>query len=78
MTNKIEITKIEFQLNQRQETIIEALRERSIGKKDLADMYIGGILALLNKNNPERYSQSAHSLRELVGYLTDQILYVFK
>jgi len=78
LTSNIRISKDEFQLNQRQKIIIEALRERSIGKRNLADMYIGGLKVLINKYNPEKYSQSAHSLRELVSYLTDDIEVISK
>jgi len=72
------MSKEEFHLSQRQQTIIEALRERSIGHKNLADMYMGGLKALLDKSNPEKYTQSAHSLRELVSYLTDDIEVISK
>jgi len=73
MENQIESFKEKFHLNERQIHVIKALKERSIGRKDLANMYIGGLKVLLDKSNPDRFHQSAHSLRELVGCLTDDV-----
>ena len=63
----------QIKLNSIQQSIFERLREQTISSKNLKDMYISALVVLNNKYNPERYHQSAHSLRELTYYLTDNI-----
>lgn len=63
----------DFKVNERQKTIIKGLMEQTFSTKNLANMYIGALKVLSNKSNPERRYQSAHSLRELVYYMTDHI-----
>ncbi len=62
----------EFQVNDRQKTIIKGLMEQKFSTKNLTDMYIGALKVLKDKTNPERYNQSALSLRELVKNLTSE------
>lgn len=78
MENNSGSFKEDFHLNERQIQIIKALRERSVGRINLANMYIGGLKVLLDKSNPDRFYQSAHSLRELVGYLTNDVEVITK
>jgi len=54
------------ELTGRQRTLWEALRERDEG---LASMYLGALVTLSNPANPDRLSQTAHSLRELIEKL---------
>ena len=63
----------EFKVNDRQKEIIKALIEQSFSTKNLANMYIGALKVLSDKSNPDRIHQSAHSLRELVYYMTNHI-----
>ena len=63
----------EFKVNNRQNEIIKALIEQSFSTKNLANMYIGALKVLVDDSNPDRIHQSAHSLRELVYYMTDHI-----
>ena len=63
----------QIKLNSIQQSIFERLREQTISSKNLKDMYLSAHVVLNNKSNPERYHQSAHSLRELTYYLTDNI-----
>ena len=50
-------------LNGGQRALHNLLLQRDSG---LASMYLGGVVALRQLENPERYSQSAHSLREML------------
>jgi len=60
---------------ERQRKIIKSLKPYS---NKLSNMYKGAILALENINNPEKIYQSAHSLREIGYYLTDDIKKIAK
>ena len=62
-----------FNVNERQKEIIKALIDQSFTTKNLANMYIGALKVLGDDLNPDRIHQSAHSLRELIGYMTDHI-----
>lgn len=55
-----------FSLAGQQLALHEALAEKH---PDLAVMYRGALLALLQEQNPERFTQAAHSLRELMEKL---------
>lgn len=63
----------EFKVNDQQKEIIKALIEQSFSTKNLTNMYIGALKVLSDESNPDRIHQSAHSLRELVYYMTDHI-----
>lgn len=54
------------ELTGRQRTLWETLRERDEG---LASMYLGALITLSDATNPERLSQAAHSLREVMDKL---------
>lgn len=78
MEYKKKKTSEDFKVNERQKEIIKCLIEQSFSTKDLANMYIGALKVLNDESNPERIHQSAHSLRELVFYMTDHIKIVTK
>ncbi|GAG67135.1 unnamed protein product, partial [marine sediment metagenome] len=63
----------DFKVNDRQKEIIKVLIEQSFSTKNLANMYIGALKVLNDESNPDSIHQSAHSLRELVYYMTDHI-----
>lgn len=56
-----------------QKEVIKCLSELTFTTQNLAEMYIGALKALLNKSNPERIYQCAHSLREFGKHLVDHI-----
>ena len=49
-----------------QDGIVRALKK---GNEKLSEMYLGALTVQLNKNNPERIIQAAHSVRELIRNL---------
>jgi len=51
------------ELSDRQRALYETLRKKA---PDLANMYLGTLRVLGQKNNPERIVQAAHSIRELM------------
>ena len=53
-------------LSPRQQTVHQLLKNRQTKERPLADYYLGSLYALENDNNPERLSQAAQSLRELL------------
>jgi hypothetical protein len=55
-------------LNPHQQRIVERLHEID---PELAGMYVGGLRVLLDEANPERIPQSAHSIREITGRLSN-------
>ncbi len=67
------------ELTRRQIEIYELLKAQFSDKYNLASMYLGAIYAFKNTYNPDRLSQAAHSLRELLEKLprvcakTDQV-----
>ena len=73
MENKENIPSEKFKVNERQKEIIKRLIEQSFSTKNLANMYIGALKVLNDASNPDGIHQSAHSLRELVYYMTDHI-----
>lgn len=52
-----------------QRAVLEALKSKETGEYPLSKWYLGALYALENPHNPERISQSAQSLRELVEKL---------
>ncbi len=65
----------EFKWTEKQIKIINALKRYS---NKLLRMYVGAVVILENEKNPERIYQSAHSLRELGYYLTDEVKNISK
>ncbi len=56
-----------FNATQRQ--VLDALRAKETDEYPLSDWYLGALYALQNKYNPDRISQAAQSLRELLEKL---------
>ena len=56
-------------LTDRQKTVLETLQSKETEKYPLSRWYLGALYALETHNNPDRISQAAHSLRELVEKL---------
>lgn len=54
------------QLEARQLEVWRTLQVKSTDKYRLADWYLGALSSLRNTFNPDRFAQSAHSLRELL------------
>ena len=52
-----------------QREVTEALRRRETDEYPLSEWYLGALYALANPHNPDRLSQAAQSLRELVEKL---------
>lgn len=52
-----------FIINDRQRTLFDRLSEKS---EALANMYLGALYALRDRNNPDSIPQAAHSLREMI------------
>ena len=63
-----------YQLSQRQLEVIQALQSRETEKYRLSQWYLGALYALDNYYNPDRISQAAHSLRELMEKLPRVVL----
>lgn len=61
-------------LTTQQRAVYELMMRFDRPDRPLAAMYLGAIHALLQKTNPERYAQAAHSLRELMEKLPACIL----
>lgn len=66
-TGFFEAGPIELTSTQRQ--VIEILKTAKLQKYPLGDWYLGAIYAAKNTYNPDRYSQAAQSLRELLEKL---------
>ena len=62
------------QLTVVQRDVLEALGERENERYPLSQWYLGAIYALSNRYNPDRYSQAAQSLRELLEKLPPVVL----
>jgi hypothetical protein len=56
-------------LSPSQQQVLDALRRREQPNYPLGNWYIGALWALTEVNNPERFVQAAHSLRELMEKL---------
>ena len=63
-----------FRLSQRQLEVVQALQSRETEKYRLSQWYLGALYALDNHYNPDRISQAAHSLRELMEKLPRVVL----
>jgi len=55
----------EIKFTKRQLEILRILREQTFSEKKLHKIYQGALMAMLYHENPESFSQAAHSLREL-------------
>ena len=51
-----------------QRALLDSLSEKSA---QLAQMYLGAVVAIRNTANPERFAQAAHSLREMIQKVPD-------
>lgn len=49
--------------------VIAELKRIETGEYPLSNWYVGALIALANTDNPDRHSQAAQSLRELVEKL---------
>lgn len=63
-----------LELSQRQLEVIQALQSRETEKYRLSHWYQGALYVLDNYYNPDRISQAAHSLRELMEKLPRVVL----
>ena len=54
-------------LTSRQRAVLEALKSKETEKYPVSEWYLGALYALDNPYNPDRVSQAAHSLRELLS-----------
>ena len=69
MTNPQNEERFPLKLDPRQQSVLKALREKQRKKYPLGDWYIGAIYTLNNCHNPDRFSQAAQSLREVLEKL---------
>lgn len=58
-----------LELTSQQQGVLEVLRDKETDKYPLSEWYLGALYALSNHHNPDRISQAAHSLRELLEKL---------
>ena len=58
-----------LKLTDQQRVVLEALQGKETKKYRLSNWYLGALYALDNPHNPDRISQAAHSLRELIEKL---------
>lgn len=58
-----------LELTSQQSEVLEALKDKKTKKYPLSDWYLGALYTLNNHYNPDRISQAAHSLRELLEKL---------
>ena len=58
-----------LELSTQQRAVLEALKSRDTGRHPLSRWYLGALYALRNQHNPDRLSQAAQSLRELMEKL---------
>ena len=56
-------------LTHEQRAVLEALKSKETEEYPLSKWYLGALYALENPHNPDRISQAAQSLRELVEKL---------
>ena len=56
-------------LTSRQQAVLAALKSKETDEFPLSDWYLGALYTLANPHNPDRVSQAAQSLRELVEKL---------
>ena len=61
-------------LTQQQQDVIRALRGRESERYPISQWYLGALYALDNHHNPDRFTQAAQSLRELVEKLPRVVL----
>ena len=69
MTNTLTPDVVPIELSSEQMQVVEILKSGNSEEYALADWYIGAIYAASNKYNPDRFSQAAQSLRELLEKL---------
>ena len=58
-----------LKLTDLQRAVLEALQGKETERYPLSNWYLGALYALDNPHNPDRFSQAAHSLRELIEKL---------
>ena len=63
-----------LQLTPRQQDVLRALQGRENEKYPMSQWYLGALYALANHYNPDRFSQAAQSLREVVEKLPRVVL----
>ena len=63
-----------LELTRQQQDVIRALRGKQNDKYPLSEWYLGALYALNHHHNPDRISQAAHSLRELLEKLPRLVL----
>ena len=56
-------------LSTRQQDVLQSLKSRETERYPLSQWYLGALYAVSNRHNSDRFSQAAHSLRELVEKL---------
>ena len=60
-------------LTPRQQQVLEALKDKETEEYALSKWYLGALYTLDNPHNPDRISQAAQSLRELVEKLLEVV-----
>lgn len=58
-----------LKLTDQQRAMLEALQGKETKEYPLSNWYLGALYALDNPHNPDRFSQAAHALRELIEKL---------
>ena len=58
-----------LRLTDQQQEVLDILRKHETEKHRVGDWYWGALYAFYNHNNPDRFSQAAQSLRELIEKL---------
>jgi len=61
---QVEKINIQIQLSSKQLAFINALEDKS---PELAKMYLGSLYVMNQNENPDRYAQAAHSIREFIN-----------
>ena len=67
--NRPERDPTEFEIPAQQRAVLDALQSRDTDRFPLSRWYLGALYALHNRHNPDRLSQAAQSLRELIEKL---------
>ena len=62
-----------LELSPQQSAVVNALRAHENGQYRLSDWYLGALYTLSDSHNPDRFSQAAQSLRELLEKLPEAV-----
>ena len=62
-----------LRLTDQQQEVLDILRKHETDKYRVGDWYLGALCAIDNHNNPDRFSQAAQSLRELIEKLPNVV-----